>query len=232
AVARYADHTHILGLLKAIEEHDLESAKSLLTSHTHLTNAIIDNSNVALDLLRHYPHLAFVERGDGMNAVTVSSCQPSAYPSGSGFSFWQRWIYSCLKVKGPKHFFNEDDVHINIYEPQDQKKMKNFMTQGIKQIYDLKVTHVYAHELLLLMSQTIAAFDVAQSSVHQALLNASQRGVTEFIVEIMKRNIDLLMFWDEEGRSIFGQLSPQSQVKLQQISGPALKMQRELQWFK
>ncbi|WRX19036.1 PGG domain - like 10 [Theobroma cacao] len=56
------------------------------------------------------------------------------------------------------------------------------------------------------MSKTIAASDVAQfdqSSVHQAMLNAAQRGVTEFIVEVIKPNIDLLMVLDEERRNIF-----------------------------
>ncbi|KAK6249536.1 hypothetical protein SCA6_003541, partial [Theobroma cacao] len=395
AVARFIDRTHMLELLKAVKEHALESTKSVLTSHTHLANAVIGDSSfttfhfaifdgqldmideflstmseehlkmldrhgrtvlhhaamtentkiaqslirksrelltfldnrgyiplnaaclgghkdmthylynmttrevllspenecqaalfvcqcinnkwfdVALDLLRRRPELVFAKSRSRRNAVSVLSCQPSAFPSGSGFSFWQRWIYSCLKVKGPKPLSSEDDVHINIYEPQDQKKKKNFMTQGIKQIYDLKATHIYAHELLLLMSKTIAASDVAQfdqSSVHQAMLNAAQRGVTEFIVEVIKPNIDLLMVLDEERRNIFqiavahrqekvfsliygldaikypliaytdrdynnmlhlaGQLSPQSQVKLQQISGAALQMQRELQWFK
>ncbi|WRX16705.1 PGG domain - like 9 [Theobroma cacao] len=111
------------------------------------------------------------------------------------------------------------------------------------------------------MSKTIAVFDAAQcyrSSVHQAMLNAAQWGMTEFIVENIKPNLDLLMVLDEERRDIFqiavahrqekvfgliygldatkylflpytdrnsnnmlhlaGQLSPQSQVKLQQIS--------------
>ncbi|KAK6249534.1 hypothetical protein SCA6_003539, partial [Theobroma cacao] len=114
-----------------------------------------------------------------------------------------------LKVKEPKSLSSEDDGHINIYEPQDEKKMKYFVTQvivEIQQIYDLKVTHVYARELLLLMSNTIAASDVAQfylSLVHQAVLNAAQRGLMEFIVEVIKPNIDLLMFLDEERRNIF-----------------------------
>ncbi|KAK6249529.1 hypothetical protein SCA6_003534, partial [Theobroma cacao] len=395
AVAEFIDRTHMLELLKAIKECALESTKGVLTSHTHLANAVIGDSSftafhfaifkgqldmideflstmseehlkmqdrygrtvlhhaamsentkiaeslirknrelltfqdsggniplnsacwvghkdmthylynmtsrefllsrgnecqaalfvcdcinnkwfdVALDLLRYCPHLAFVEGEDGISAITALSCQPSAFPSSSGFSFWQRWIYSCLKAKGPKLLSSVDNVHINIYEPQDQKTMKYFVTQGIQQIYDLKVTHFYARELLLLMSKTIAASDVALfylSLVHQAVLNAAQRGLMEFIVEVIKPNIDLLMFLDEERRNIFqiavahrqekvfsliygldtikylflpycdrssnnmlhlaGQLSPQSQAKLQQISGAVLQMQRELQWFK
>ncbi|EOY20776.1 Ankyrin repeat family protein, putative isoform 1 [Theobroma cacao] len=247
--------------------------------------------DVALDLLRHRPQLAFAKERTGVNAALALSCQPSGFPSSSGFSFWQRWIYSCLKVKQPKAWSREDDVHINTCELQDQKEMKNFTTQvagqllrlgsnllkffGIKQIYDLKLAHVYAHELLLLMAETIATFEIEQlyqGLVNHAIINAAQRGMMEFIVEIIKRNLDLLMMSDVDDRSIFhiaiahrqekvfsliygldtikyifvsftdknsnnmlhlaGKLSPQSQLKLQQISGAALQMQRELQWFK
>ncbi|WRX17979.1 PGG domain - like 10 [Theobroma cacao] len=129
--------------------------------------------------------------------------------------------------------------------------------------------------VLLLMSEEIAKLDFAkvhENSVHQAIMNAAQRGMTEFIVEIIKRNLDLLVTKDVDDRDMFkiavahrqekvlnliygldtkkqlflpfvdkldnrmfhvaGKLSSESQVKLEQISGPALQMQRELQWFK
>ncbi|KAK6249528.1 hypothetical protein SCA6_003533 [Theobroma cacao] len=153
--------------------------------------------------------------------------------------------------------------------------MKNFAMQGMKHIYDLKQAHVHAHVLLLLMSEEIAKLDFAkvhENSVHQAIMNAAQRGMTEFIVEIIKRNLDLLVTKDVDDRDMFkiavahrqekvlnliygldtkkqlflpfvdkldnsmfhvaGKLSSESQVKLEQISGPALQMQRELQWLK
>ncbi|KAK6249533.1 hypothetical protein SCA6_003538, partial [Theobroma cacao] len=214
AVARLIDRTHILRLLKAIKERALESTKSVLTSHTHLANAVISDSgftafhfaifkgqltiidqflstmseehlkmqdrcgrtvlhhaamsgntkiaqslirknrelltfpdgggniplnsaccvghkdmthylynmtsreflfspenetqaaffvcdcvsnkwfDVALDLLHRRPELAFAKGRFGINAVSVLSCQPSAFRSSSGLSFWQRWIYS------------------------------------------------------------------------------------------------------------------------------------------
>ncbi|KAK6249537.1 hypothetical protein SCA6_003542 [Theobroma cacao] len=241
--------------------------------------------DVVWHLLRDHPNLAFAETKNGLNAVSILSSQPSAFPSGNRLSFWQRWIYSCLKVKQPS---SGDDFRINTYELQDRKETKNFGMQvagqllglwsnllkffGIKQIYDLKQAHVYAHEILLLMSETITTETSQLSVVREAILNAARWGITEFIVEIVKSNIDLLMTLDSDLRSIFhiaiahrqenvfgliygldttkynflpfgdknddnmlhlaGELSPESQVKLQQISGAALQMQRELQWFK
>ncbi|XP_017972468.1 PREDICTED: uncharacterized protein LOC18603942 [Theobroma cacao] len=272
-----------------IEEENKRQAV-LVVRHC-IRNKLFD---VALDLLLECPQLAFAEV-DGMNAVSVLSSQPSAFPSGNRLSFWQRWIYSCLKVKASdlkrKQPTSEDEVRINTYQVQDQKEMKNFTMQvarhtlglwsnllkffGMKHIYDLKQAHVHAHVLLLLMSEEIAKLDFAkvhENSVHQAIMNAAQRGMTEFIVEIIKRNLDLLVTKDVDDRDMFkiavahrqekvfnliygldtkkqlflpfvdkldnsmfhvaGKLSSESQVKLEQISGPALQMQRELQWLK
>ncbi|WRX18959.1 PGG domain - like 10 [Theobroma cacao] len=52
----------------------------------------------------------------------------------------------------------------------------------------------------------VAASDVAQcnqSSVDQAIFNAAQLGITEFIVKIIKPNLDLLMIYDQHLRNIF-----------------------------
>ncbi|WRX17973.1 PGG domain - like 10 [Theobroma cacao] len=68
------------------------------------------------------------------------------------------------------------------------------------------MAHVYAHELLLLMSETIATFEMEQcyqGLVIQAIINAAQRGMMEFIVEIIKHNLDLLIISDVDDRSIF-----------------------------
>jgi len=145
---------------------------------------------------------------------------------------------------------------------------------GIKQIYDLKLNHSYAHELLVLISEAIiglAASQITTTGVRDAILNAAQQGMTEFVTHIIKANLDLLWVADSKNRNIFqcavanrqqktfsliyglddslktefvtygdveknnilhmaGQLSDSSQ--LAQISGAALQMQRELQWFK
>ncbi|XVF82781.1 hypothetical protein PTKIN_Ptkin16aG0077200 [Pterospermum kingtungense] len=250
--------------------------------------------DIALDLLHHCPELAVVRYlNQNSNAVLQLSFQPSEFLSSCRLSLCQRKIYSCLKVKQLEALSSDEDdnVCINTHERQNQRKTKNFMTQveekllelwknllkhfGIKQIYDLKVNHVYAQELLRLISERILALNAEETSrslVFDAIINASQRGMTEFIVHIIKTNPDLLNTLDNNGRNIFsvavlcrqenvfsliyrletvkhdfptyedkfgdtmlhlaGKLEAASQLKLDQISGAALQMQRELQWFK
>ncbi|XP_017985276.1 PREDICTED: uncharacterized protein LOC108663895 [Theobroma cacao] len=125
-LAGHKDMTHYLynmttpGFL--IEEENKRQA--VLVVHRCISNKWFD---VALDLLRRRPQLAFA-KVDGMNAVSILSSQPSAFPSGSRLSFRQRCIYSCLNVKQPT---SEDDVRINTYEVQDQRQMTNFTTQDM-----------------------------------------------------------------------------------------------------
>ncbi|EOY20774.1 Ankyrin repeat family protein, putative isoform 1 [Theobroma cacao] len=285
-----------------IEEENKRQAV-LVVRHC-IRNKLFD---VALDLLLECPQLAFAEV-DGMNAVSVLSSQPSAFPSGNRLSFWQRWIYSCLKLMKKLEsqivifpYFLSSNLQRNNYSlkllkvyilyiglSKSENGLNCAVTRhtlglwsnllkffGMKHIYDLKQAHVHAHVLLLLMSEEIAKLDFAkvhENSVHQAIMNAAQRGMTEFIVEIIKRNLDLLVTKDVDDRDMFkiavahrqekvfnliygldtkkqlflpfvdkldnsmfhvaGKLSSESQVKLEQISGSALQMQRELQWFK
>ncbi|EOY20782.1 Ankyrin repeat family protein [Theobroma cacao] len=81
--------------------------------------------DVALNLLCRHPHLAFVEGEDGISAITALSCQPSAFPSGSGFSFWQRWIYSFCPYFEARLSKYLDNPEVEGVVPPMLKKHKN-----------------------------------------------------------------------------------------------------------
>lgn len=146
--------------------------------------------------------------------------------------------------------------------------------QGIKYIYDEKLKHVQALEILRLATQTIIVNDDIEDQVKDALLEpllkASHCGIVEFVIEIAKSYPLAIFATDKDERNIFhlatvrrhekifnllykmgaekytitessditgnnmlhlaAALAPPSQ--LERVSGAALQMQRELQWFK
>lgn len=146
--------------------------------------------------------------------------------------------------------------------------------QGIKYIYDEKLKHVQALEILRLATQTIIVNDDIEDQVKDALLEpllkASHCGIVEFVIEIAKSYPLAIFAIDKDERNIFhlatvrrhekifnllykmggekytitessditgnnmlhlaAALAPPSQ--LERVSGAALQMQRELQWFK
>ena len=61
-----------------------------------LTQCIfMENLDMALDLLRHYPQLAMTPDDDGNTLVTKLATMTSLFRSGCQLLFFQQWIYDC-----------------------------------------------------------------------------------------------------------------------------------------
>ncbi|RZC82071.1 hypothetical protein C5167_044648 [Papaver somniferum] len=84
------------------EELDPDTSKN---GATFLTGAITaEMYDIALDALELYPNLAISEDLFGKTAIAELARKSSAFPSGSRFGFWQKWLYSSCVQPG----FSED----------------------------------------------------------------------------------------------------------------------------
>ncbi|CAI0554966.1 unnamed protein product [Linum tenue] len=144
---------------------------------------------------------------------------------------------------------------------------------GFKRLYDLKLTHVQAIELLRCLCQqisTLSESEFEKTGIQKALFDAIEHGIVELIVELIKQYPDIVWREDKSQRGIFlcatlhrqekifnliyrmgakknamatpwdvnhnnilhqaAFLAPLSQ--LDRVTGAALQMQRELQWYK
>ncbi|CAI0554969.1 unnamed protein product, partial [Linum tenue] len=220
-----------------------------------LTTCIVDGLyDIALDLLHCYPQLAFTQDSDKDTALEVLAQTPSAFPSGAPLAWWQWWIYSCKASINPV-----------------LKRLISF--PGFKRLYDLKLTHVQAIELLRCLCQqisTLSESEFEKTGIQKALFDAIEHGIVELIVELIKQYPDIVWREDKSQRGIFlcatlhrqekifnliyrmgakknamatpwdvnhnnilhqaAFLAPLSQ--LDRVTGAALQMQRELQWYK
>ncbi|CAI0554971.1 unnamed protein product, partial [Linum tenue] len=197
-------------------------------------------ADIALDLLHCYPQLAFTQDSDKDTALEVLAQTPSAFPSGAPLAWWQ-----CMVNTVP----------------------------GFKRLYDLKLTHVQAIELLRCLCQqisTLSESEFEKTGIQKALFDAIEHGIVELIVELIKQYPDIVWREDKSQRGIFlcatlhrqekifnliyrmgakknamatpwdvnhnnilhqaAFLAPLSQ--LDRVTGAALQMQRELQWYK
>ncbi|KAI3919177.1 hypothetical protein MKX01_018816 [Papaver californicum] len=74
------------------EELDPDTSKN---GATFLTGAITaEMYDIALDALELHPNLAISEDLFGKTAIAELAKKSSAFPSGSRFGFWQKWLYS------------------------------------------------------------------------------------------------------------------------------------------
>ncbi|XP_022736906.1 uncharacterized protein LOC111289828 isoform X1 [Durio zibethinus] len=228
--------------------------------------------DIAFDMIRYSPNLAITEDGSGGIPIMALCNVPSLFLSGTKLSFWERWIYSCLKVKQSAASSDDDFSYTS---GRAKNNSKNIITEGIQRIYDLKSIHANALAFLRRVCEYTATIDgqqLIQVGVHHAVFKAPRRGITEPIVEIFKTNPDLILLSDDKGRDFFkiatiyrqekvfgliygfdsskktsfaladsegnsllhlaATLGTESKAKLTPISGAALQMQRELQWFK
>ncbi|KAJ9177786.1 hypothetical protein P3X46_012959 [Hevea brasiliensis] len=245
--------------------------------------------DIALDLLQLHPQLAFYQDSDNDTALYMLAQKPSAFPSGSTLPLWQQWIYDCIRVPEP-HFSN--NTHGDIERPRNGPiirrntnrgalfqlsviiwKCLKPLVPGIRHLYNLKLTHAQAQELLCCICQqlsTLRKSEFDRLGVQKAIFIAVEHGIVEFIVEMTKHYPDIIWCEDECKRGIFmyatlqrqekifsliykmgakknymathwdkffnnilhqaAYLAPSSQLEC--VSGAALQMQRELQWFK
>ncbi|KAI3947121.1 hypothetical protein MKW92_000194 [Papaver armeniacum] len=200
--------------------------------------------DVALYLVQRYPNLATARDQSGCAALSVLAQKASSFPSGSKLGFWESSIYSsCFIISS----FNR------LFSPSVLIKF-SFAVPGIKQIYLKKLAHIQAMELLKCICAKISLLsnnDILQFFLNSnILITAAKFGIVEIVIECIQTFPDQIWFICD-GRSIFhiakilaswrvesnnnilhlaAKLAPSSQ--LHTVSGAALQMQRDLQWFK
>ncbi|MCL7026685.1 hypothetical protein MKW94_017499, partial [Papaver nudicaule] len=87
------------------EELDPDTSKN---GATFLTGAITaEMYDIALDALELYPELAISEDLFGKTAIAELARRSAAFPSGSRFGFWQKWIYSSCVTFDGRHGFTK-----------------------------------------------------------------------------------------------------------------------------
>ncbi|XVF14931.1 hypothetical protein REPUB_Repub09cG0103600 [Reevesia pubescens] len=264
------------------------------TSKNHgailLTACIIDEFyDIALDLVQRYPQLAIAEDTDQDTALNILAQKPSAFPSGTPLALWQRWIYKCIHLhpqkaplngsgdierphEGPTHRRSSTNRALHHLSEIFWKAVK-LSVPGVTRIYELKLTHLQAKELLICICREVSNLEdefKIEALVKKAVFESVKQGIVEFVTEIMKHYPEVVWFCDEKDRNIFFVATAERQEKifslvyktgakknslathwdkdfnnmlhqaaflapssqLDRVSGAALQMQRELQWFK
>ncbi|XP_057986021.1 protein ACCELERATED CELL DEATH 6 isoform X2 [Hevea brasiliensis] len=158
--------------------------------------------------------LALARDGNGETALHVLSRKPSAFYSGTQLGLRQRFIYSCLQVKLQRDSFMGDD-HFAHWITQALSTGKlllcksiNYLVPDINQVYNIKLRHLQALELVRQLWQQILNLDDAGLKAlirtpRQLLFTAAEFGIVEFITVLIRSHPDLIWKVDEQSRSIF-----------------------------
>ncbi|KAM7264439.1 hypothetical protein ACFE04_002122 [Oxalis oulophora] len=261
--ASYTGHKKLTRYLYSLTPHELLDGT---TGSTLICSLItIKIYDVALDLIRKYPHLATVPSNFVTVPLVTLSKLSSIFPSGSRLSFWRQLVFPYIHVQLPATS-NQFCIDVHQNEESDKGNISK-LKQGIAELYEMKLNQLYAVEILHCMCQELppsSEIDIASAFFHAII-----HGTVELVVELCKSDRELLFIRSAEyyGRAIFslavqfrqekmfsliyglpfkdslnidllknnilhvaGFMAPANQ--LANISGAALQMQRELQWFK
>ncbi|XP_050281355.1 uncharacterized protein LOC126722236 isoform X2 [Quercus robur] len=226
--------------------------------------------DIALDLVKRCPQLVVAQDTAGVFPFYALASMPDYFLSGNRLVFWKRWIYSVIRIQsdGP---INEIRLNIQKLEGnRSRSNVKEIIGSGIEHLYELKLAHFLACELLSRMKDQILISNTQQGTaggVRDAILRAVKEGIFEYSFEMLKA--DPVLLWAHDfnifsvavqyrhpkifsliyGLDVKGSMSGYANssdgnnllhmagmsapsTSLDHIAGAALKMQRELQWFK
>ncbi|KAM0958040.1 hypothetical protein EV1_023142 [Malus domestica] len=167
--------------------------------------------DIAWDLLQRCPRLSCTQ-GLTRCPLYEYALLPIAFPSGTSFKFWQRWIYKCIHVK---HALSVVDVRINIQNQENEQVDKWNRTDlgllqglpswlseflGINHICELKLHHVRSREILDIACDLIKDLKkeempeemTANRGLRDTLLLAAQNGIVELVTTVCKARPELL----------------------------------------
>ncbi|OMO98318.1 hypothetical protein COLO4_14009 [Corchorus olitorius] len=222
---------------KEILQPDNEDRSGATLLNTLIADGIFD---LALRLLKKYPLLGVTEDINRNYAIKLLAHKPSAFLSGKSFVFWKRWIYNSFPEV--MHIHDAKLKHDQAVELlkcifKEIPRLNNDQLERIgldKAIYDA-IKHgmiEFIDEIIKLYPEVIWRKDKKGRTLFANAIVLRQEKIFNHVYNLgTKQRITLLRhdIFRNNFLHLAAKLSPPS--RLDRISGAALQMQRELQWF-
>nr|XP_033508369.1 uncharacterized protein LOC104119870 [Nicotiana tomentosiformis] len=246
-------YAYLLGVTTVLDPYTGSSGIRLLRRLIHS-----DMYDFATELVKQHPDLAKNDEHE-KSALKELAMKEFAFLSGSRLNYWQLLLFSCVPVRSTSrsHKRIPNDVENVTDEPQMFKPKlceRLYFRTVIKKLgallFDVlekcmppllhvrekKSKHYNAVKFAECLCEKIErlSHEEVDSIVSRPLLEAARYGSYELVEIIMSQHRHQLMISADSSRNtmlhLAGKLAPQNKLNL--VSGPALQMQRELQWFK
>ncbi|KAL5554848.1 hypothetical protein UlMin_037084 [Ulmus minor] len=213
--------------------------------------------DIALDMLKRFPRLAITVHEDYGSPFCTLAENPAMFRSTStrGFNFWQRWLYNNSQTSrknicctGLRKWLRIEHIHEMKIGHARTKEILRQMCKVIKTLDDHELEeYLVVDALHKAAANGIIEFFVTLITANPELLWLIDKntGKNLFMVAVEHRQPKIFSLihglkskqaiaaWTDSSKNnmlhIAGLLKHSSQ--LSSIAGPALQMQRELQWF-
>ncbi|KAA8535785.1 hypothetical protein F0562_030781 [Nyssa sinensis] len=176
-----------------------------------------DLYDFALYILGRHPHLAIRYDRNRETALHVLARKPSAFASGSRLGIWERGIYPWIHVELPNKSkcgsnSSRSQASVNNYDGPPLTGLLwlaiKLRVPGIKAIYEKKLSHMQALELVKclckeVMSQVDSQIGDSFIISSKTLFIATEFGIVEFVAELISSYPEFIWMVDDENRSLF-----------------------------
>ncbi|KAI3847498.1 hypothetical protein MKX03_029205 [Papaver bracteatum] len=210
--------------------------------------------DVALDLLKRLPRLATIEDNNGMTVFHVLSAKPSAFPSGHQLGFFEKRIYGSAGVSSNGLFGNALTAIVPYMNQLSDEKVKHDQAVQIVNIICPQLSGLDKHDLDrigaydAMYSTTVHGIvefftvlsnsnpnlihfkDGAGNGLYQHSVISRQVKIFELISQMGQQKQGTKLF-DNDMNNILHCAAFWRPSSLSNVSGAALQMQREIQWF-
>ncbi|KAG8379790.1 hypothetical protein BUALT_Bualt07G0126000 [Buddleja alternifolia] len=177
------------------------------------------NADLAFDLVNKYPHLATLCYM-GESALKTMAGKSSAFRSGHSFSFWERCIYNGKSMR-----YGKSSNYLELLPVQHDLSVPK-----MKSIYHMKLKHLDAIRLVECLLKKMESLTELETFT---ILYDARFCLWSRHQEMNVEKTYFCKYRDNSGNSLLhscATLAPPHKLNL--VSGAALQMQRELQWFK
>ncbi|XP_058199137.1 uncharacterized protein LOC131314489 isoform X4 [Rhododendron vialii] len=206
--------------------------------------------DIALYLVKKYPLLAVSKKypllavskqdtGVVVSGLDLLAIKASAFKSGTHYRWWQRIIYALPCIK---HIQKQKEMHLQTLELlkcfckgiaslPDSAKHRSLTHHAILSAAKNGIPEI-VHEIVESFPSVLGTVDSTGRRVFEKAVLERQEHTFNLIYQMGKYSRQLALHKYDKGNHILhlaGKLAPPT--KLSQISGAALQMQLELQWF-
>ncbi|KAA8535787.1 hypothetical protein F0562_030779 [Nyssa sinensis] len=176
-----------------------------------------DLYDFALYVLGRHPHLAIRYDRNRETALHVLARKPSAFASGSRLGIWERGIYPWIHVELPNKSkcgsnSSRSQASVNNYDGPPLTGLLwlaiKLRVPGIKAVYEKKLSHMQALELVKCLCEEVMSQVESQSGdsfiiSSKTLFIATEFGIVEFVAELISTYPEFIWMVDDENRSLF-----------------------------
>lgn len=237
--ASFGHHEMVWFLYRKMKGEDLEDQDRIEILNTCIGTHLFD---VAIDLLTHHPKLAVARDGNQDTALHILARNPSAFTRGNNNSIWTSLANSIPGINIGQHASSKHQQALELVRALwknilqlDSSKISELIRSPTRTLFTAAESGntTFLVELIHAYPDLIWKVDEHSRSIFHTAVLHRHADIFNIIFEIGSIKDLITSYRDERGNNMLhlaAKLAPINQ--LQTVSGAALQMQRELQWFK